>query len=504
VTTPDAGGRAVAPEPPRTGVTGIVPIYPALLVAATVLAVFVDSAAAQPALWRPLLVAIAIVVGLQLALWAVARDRHIAGYFAGLVALLLIAPNAALLLGLAATAPMVLGVVRSRRLGRIPWAALTRPLNIIGTLILGIGIVYAAQSGALAVPTAPEASGASTGTGAPDVYLLLLDGYPRADTLATDFGFDNGPWLAEMAELGFVAAEQSHSNYPLTVLTLASMLNARHIDELIPDPGTSPAGQYRALSRLINSGTMLTEARRLGYSITSIPSAFSVVSLYAADRVLDSGTLTEFDLVMLQQGLIPRILPTIHSDLVLDSHRQSIGRTFDLLAETAQERGDGPQLVLAHVMSPHPPVVFAADGSPIDGLGCYPRCTLWDGGQFGDSDAMRRQIPGQVAHVNDRVLETVRSILQDSEEPPVIVIFSDHGHRHDLDDKAEAVSNLMLAYTPTGEALFDDDGSPINVLPRVLNRFAGTEIRMASEDESYWLPWWTTRDRGIFPLERLP
>ena len=61
----------------------------------------------------------------------------------------------------------------------------------------------------------------ASGSGGPNVYILMLDGYPRADTLATTFGFDNGPFLAELESRDFDVAEGSRSNYRKTWVTLS-------------------------------------------------------------------------------------------------------------------------------------------------------------------------------------------------------------------------------------------------------------------------------------------
>ena len=44
----------------------------------------------------------------------------------------------------------------------------------------------------------------------PDVYYVILDGYARADALATHYGYDNEPFLDALRERGFVVADQGH------------------------------------------------------------------------------------------------------------------------------------------------------------------------------------------------------------------------------------------------------------------------------------------------------
>jgi hypothetical protein len=496
--SPAGTGAGASSRVARRPSLPLIPVFPVLLLAAAVLAAFVESASPMVALWRPLIVVGALVLGLQLALTATVRSRHLGGYFAALVALLLVAPWGALLLTLVALTPMVWGLVKRHRMEPVPWTSLTRMLNPLAAILVGVGIVSAGQAGAFVTP-APLAAPGVAASGTPDVYLLLLDGYPRADTLAAEFGFDNEPFLDALRELGFTVADESHSNYPMTALTLASLLNARHLDDLVPDPASSPAGQYRQISRLISEGSMIAEARRLGYVVTSIPSPFTVFGLYGADEVVNAGALTEFDISMLQQGVLPWVLPGAAGDMVLDQHRRGIDRTFDIVLETARRASERPRLVFGHVMAPHPPTVFAADGSSVDGAGCYPRCNFWEAG-----DTTVARTVGQIAHVNERTLETVREILAVAgDRPPVVVVFSDHGSRHDVMDKEEAVSNMLMAFTPDGRPLFESDSSPINVFPRILNRYAGADVRMAAEAEIFSLDWWATRERGLFPLERM-
>ena len=397
---------------------------------------------------------------------------------------------------------MTYRALRHDGLSPINWAELTGLLNVIALILVVLGMASALSSGALGTTGLfPTTHTTTPRNDLPDVYLLMLDGYPRADTLARDFDFDDTPFLDDMRGLGFEVADRSHSNYNLTVLTLASMMNARHIDDLLADPPADAPGQYRALSHLINDGMAIETARALGYEIVTIPSPFSVVTMYDADRVIDSGQVTELELDILQEGVLPRILPGVQRDWLLGQHRSRVTRTFGAMAGLAAERDSPARLIFGHVMAPHPPSAFAADGSPEDGWGCFPEtCTMWDGGQSADPDDVRRLMAGQVAFVNQRVLETVSAIIKDNQRPSVIVVFSDHGYRFDFGDHQEALHDLIISYTPGHRGLFPADATPMNILPRILNSYADADLPMASE-ESYWIPSWLTRTQGLFPLE---
>ena len=70
----------------------------------------------------------------------------------------------------------------------------------------------------------------------PDIYFILLDQYPRSDSLKLMCGGDNWPFLDGLRKLGFYVADRSASNYPRTAMTIASMLNMAYLDEKLLGP----------------------------------------------------------------------------------------------------------------------------------------------------------------------------------------------------------------------------------------------------------------------------
>jgi len=51
-------------------------------------------------------------------------------------------------------------------------------------------------------PSVTPVTASQTATG-PNIYLVLLDGYPRRDTLLDDLGIDNGPFEEALGGRGF-------------------------------------------------------------------------------------------------------------------------------------------------------------------------------------------------------------------------------------------------------------------------------------------------------------
>jgi hypothetical protein len=455
-------------------------LYPALFVSAAILGLFARSAASIESLPRPLVAAVGVTILVQLVLSIVLRSRFTGAYLTACIGLAML--DWPILATLLAAVPVSFAfATRMVRHGgsAFPWSRATAFLNLVGVLLLVLSIAAAWSSGTLATRSLPAVA-AKAGPG-PDIYLILLDGHPRGDTMHEDFGVDSEAFLGPLERIGFDVSERARSNYNLTSLTLASMFNMEQVQSIPAlDSGQSPVNQQRALTKAINAGSALGEFRARGYEIVTVPSPVEELTLYSADRVLDDGSITEFELSVLQAGITPLLLPDVQRTLVMDSLR---GRVLDSLIKTvevARTVSDRPRLVFTHVMSPHAPVLFDADGSPVEGWPCYPTCSAIDFGWRYGSAAIE-PLAGQIEYLDSRVVDTVKGIIDASPEPPVIIVFSDHGARHDLDDREEMLCSLLVAFTPGRSGVFPADTTLVNIFPRLLNAYFDARLPLAPE-----------------------
>ncbi len=455
-----------------------VPAYPAFFAITFLLVKVGESWSPLQVVVRPLVVVLVALAGVQLLLGALA-GRHVAGYFVSLVFLLLIEPAVAVLVLLLGIGPLAWRSVKARRLSGIAWPELTRPLNVISIVALAVTVGSGVMGGTFFIER-PATALAAVGTApadAPDIYLILLDGYPRSDLLHEEIGIDNTPFLADMRGLGFDVAARSHSNYGRTALTLASIFSARPVADLLPNPPASVPEQARALGRLINSGAELDVARAKGYEIVSIPSPVDYVSLFAADRVLQSPFATEFELTLTEQDLLRRIAPDARHWWFLDQHRQRILGTFQALAGMPAEPSPRPRLVFAHILAPHAPIAFGDAGEEVMLSGCeWTLCPepLPLPAEF------RADYAAQMRYLDGVVESTARAMLANTLRPSVIIFFSDHGSR--LSGTFDSMfDNLILSYTPGKPGLLPTDATPVNLLPRLFNAYIGTNEPFAPE-----------------------
>jgi hypothetical protein len=194
---------------------------------------------------------------------------------------------------------------------------------------------------------------------------------------------------------------------------------------------------------------------------------------------------------------VPHILPDLQASWFYEQARDRIHATFDRLEALAIARPAKPRFIYAHVMAPHPPIVFKADGSPAVGFGCFPeRCGLWDEVRGVDN---RGLVVGEIEYLNSLVLGTVSEIIKNNQRPAVIVVFSDHGYRADLDDRNEMLRNLFVSYTPGHEGIFPQDVGLVNVVPRIVNAYLPTTMPLATR-ESYVIDLRDIPTKGYFPL----
>ena len=130
-----------------------VAVYPPLVAAAFVVNKFAVGSAPIQALPRPLIVAIAVALVVQVVLSIILRSRD-RGALAAVVALfLLIDLSIVALVLLAGIAVATLVALRRRRnIRSLPWPRATSMLNVVAVVFLGVATFTAASQGALVSP----------------------------------------------------------------------------------------------------------------------------------------------------------------------------------------------------------------------------------------------------------------------------------------------------------------------------------------------------------------
>ncbi|MEX1072789.1 MAG: hypothetical protein WED86_03730 [Chloroflexota bacterium] len=349
----------------------------------------------------------------------------------------------------------------------------------------------------------------SVGTGGPNVYVVLLDGYPRADTLEETFAYSNASFLAELEGLGFTVSEQARTNYRKTWLTLASMFNGAYVEDLLVSqaPEGDTATELRWLHVMLNEASLLDVLRERGYAIRTVPPPFTTAALTSADDYVDHGHLNEFEAKLVWSSPWEVFLREQVGAFLLDNQARLVADALETAASWAESDDGNPQFVLAHVHSPHTPFALHRPGTPVpDAPGCFPiTCTLWhsttEGMQIG-FDEYRAGLLPQVAILNDMTISAVQRIVAADPEG-IVIVMSDHGARYSLFDPSEQFHSLLAARTPGADDLFADDESPVNLLRILYSSYFDAHL----EPLPYraWLgDWYTYLDLDPFEPDPRP
>jgi hypothetical protein len=108
-------------------------------------------------------------------------------------------------------------------------------MNLIGVLLVFIPIfqISQIQINQFLLQREKEKEQAETvrlnPTNLPDIYYIILDGYPREDILQQTFGLDNSQFITWLEAKGFYVAECSQSNYSHTAPSMAATFNLTYL-----------------------------------------------------------------------------------------------------------------------------------------------------------------------------------------------------------------------------------------------------------------------------------
>ncbi len=458
---------------------------------AYVLFAFFTSDVSPYAMFRSLLLT-AISVGLvTLGLGWLARDMHRGGVATLLLILAGLEWDSSLgtiaVLAMAVVA-ILLDLLPHRTLG---WNSISRSMSVYATALLLVIVSQAALSGRLVqamsdlqqgtglAPSAGEAPGGAL----PDICVILVDGYARADTLRDWFKFNETPFTDFLTSRGFDVVSDSHSNYPATPLTFASMLNMAYLDQL-PQTATVIADSSKNVDPasvglfrpVIADNRVFQLARRFGYQVVTVASGFEQVALRKADVYLDGGEINSFEWQLLAWGggftdLITAVVP----DLAGSQGRNRLKDEFTELAQVVHSPSMKPRLTFVHLMNPHPPALFDAAGRPISPI---PAPYL---PETNDPVQARTDYAGDVAHLNNLLQTAIDDVITATNGRAVIVLMSDHGSRfgtdsHPYERTVESLDNFLAVRAPGHSGLLAGSPTPVNLFPFLFNAYLGTDL----------------------------
>ena len=202
----------------------------------------------------------------------------------------------------------------------------------------------------------------------PDIYYIILDAYARNDVM-TLLGYDNLEFIDELENIGFYVASCSRSNYPQTILSMASSLNMGYLWDVLPNQGPDdrnsspvyesiPNNQVRQIleNKQYKTITFYTDSPWLDWEQTDVfykpePGGFF------QERI------STFEYMFLETTAL---YPLLEQDYFLWKKYETNYHRIIYTLEQLEKVPDlpGPKFIYVHMLIPHPPNIFLPDGSP--------------------------------------------------------------------------------------------------------------------------------------------
>jgi hypothetical protein len=320
----------------------------------------------------------------------------------------------------------------------------------------------------------------------PDIYYVVLDEFGRADVLQEYYQYDLSWFVKSLQGHGLYVPERSASNYPQTYPSLASTLNFTYLDQLSSVVGGDSRDNTPLLS-LITRNALLKRAKAAGYRVVVIGDPYLMSWTFES---ADECICPIYGLRGTERSAIELTPLAAFSLRNWDyaSHRREVNSALDGLVSVVPE--NGPKFVFVHVLSPHPPFVFAPDGAPRQPDSLY---RLNDGDDFqGTREEYVRGYRDQAAYIARRMAGFVEAVSARPGPRPVIVMHGDHGPGSMLRQNDAASTNVHERMSIFAAYAFPGEGpapwpaiTPINAARLLATRYLGAHLPPLADDSYF-------------------
>lgn len=358
-------------------------------------------------------------------------------------------------------------------------------------------------------PQLPALPAASQSAAKPDIYYIVLDRYASQNILQDQLSFNNSAFIDSLTKLGFYSNPNAHQNYPYTTMSISSTLNANYQGDVINKFSQASEQIIEPYHDEIRYSSVVQQLKSIGYTYyelgnwyeTSNQTPLADVSYQNEGKLIlfnQEITLNNFSKLQLIQSVFWQFI----------SHGIRIGN-FQLIGYSGQAGQDqimgqlatlkqiatsptqGGRLIFAHILVPHDPYYFNADGSlnlnvGSDNLG----------------EPITEKYTNQVQFINTQMQSLLSEIKQNSNGKAVVILQSDEGpYPIDLkgessgstDVESELASGSMLSWSDSdlqmkfgNLAAYDvpaaspqelqTAGDSVNIFRLILNKYFGDNL----------------------------
>jgi len=256
-----------------------------------------------------------------------------------------------------------------------------------------------------------------------------------------------------------------------------------------PEESTPEESGVALNPQLIQDSSVQKALKRAGYTIIALDSGYTSTEIRKADIYYgydDSlhriyfGGMNSFESMLLKTSIgiylfdIKEKLPNAFK-MVFDSayilHRDRILYSFEKLEGIPAN--EQPTFTFMHVLAPHNPFVFGPNGEFVPRNTPF---TLNDDQEVKTPIQFKKGYVNQIKYINTRMVAIIKEIINESADPPIIIIQGDHGAPRWITSETGR-SDILNAYLIPGlDSGLYPSISPVNTFRVVLNAIFSADL----------------------------
>jgi hypothetical protein len=258
----------------------------------------------------------------------------------------------------------------------------------------------------------------------PNIYFIVPDRMPSPDAMR-ESGIDPSDMVAKLRALGFYVKEDqlSHDSYlpDMPTKDITTTRTMRFFASVLNGGIDVPLNmEYKTVRAMINDPEMIARLRRIGYTATNVGSWFQETKDIAAMDTNLKYRVTSFVERLFQDELsIAFWERTVLSGF---NFRRLESSTYQGNLERGRiewtlfsiwdyvEKPNTSQFVMAHVLMPHEPFIYNADGQP----------------QEDDSLSQVEKYYQQIEYASHWIV-TIAQLIRERDPSAIVIIQSDEG-----------------------------------------------------------------------------
>lgn len=310
----------------------------------------------------------------------------------------------------------------------------------------------------------------------PDIYFIVLDEHMSTKGMKSHFQFDNTALDSFLVNQGFYIANSSKSNYSQTVFSIASTLQMNYFQALtkVTFPDDNPLG-----IAAMKENTLLSILEKNGYCIRNY-SLFDFKNHPTRHSKFFEHSAFHF---YFSQSLINQI-NIAYETLTPQRHRRQL---YQLIENALQvdDVSSQPTFTYLHLVLPHHPFVFKADGSIRSAKNYHSKK---------DPDYVKNYL--QQVTFTRKVIQEIVGRINKSNRNKIIVLEGDHGLRlpkfnrgnwYEAYQKAGGPYknlNAYYFYDKKYTQLYDSI-SPVNSFRVISNQYLGASCSLLPDQQLF-------------------